>query len=63
MFYGVDTGILVDFCRQERDALNEAVRKAARDSDSVTSGMRDDIMQLLTLFGLPFMVSAPVMLN
>ena len=44
------------FCSDERAALNEEARRAARDADSITDVMRADIMHLLDLFGFPYLV-------
>ena len=42
--------------REERVELHDAARKAARDADTVSDAMRNDVMQLLELFGVPYMV-------
>ncbi len=44
------------FCSDERLALTEEARRAARDSDNITDVMRADIMLLLDMFGFPYLV-------
>lgn len=42
--------------------MREQARKAARDADHVTDAMRDDVMQLLDMFGIPYIVSVHVVM-
>ena len=45
--------------RDERDRLRREMARASRDADTVTPEMRMEVMELLTMLGLPF-VEAPM---
>ena len=43
-------------CSAEERELRDQARRAARDADTVTDIMREDVMTLLDLFGIPYLV-------
>jgi len=48
----------LDYLEHEDDALRQHRNRQQRDTDTITEGMKEDIIQLLLLFGVPY-VDAP----
>lgn len=52
-----DQDALLQELQQEEAALHAESRRAQRDAENVTEAMRDEVMEMLDLFGIPYLVA------